>query len=109
MQATGRRGRQAENSSGEPQGARGITINAEMQKEKPVDVNITESKQTLNEPTISINPHKRNLESNTNDTQIPNDGVISGSYGEDRRRRRGNDEIQEIDLDQLCACCCNLF
>ena len=108
MQATGRRGRQAgNNTSAEPTGASGITINAEMQQDKPVDVNITEKKETINEPQISIKPQRRNLDDNPNDTQIPNDGVISGSYGDDRRRRRG--EEVEIDLDKLCACCCEIF
>ncbi len=108
MQATGRRGRQAGNAGAEPTGATGVTINAEMQNEKPVDVNMTEKKETINEPQIAINPQRRNLDSNPNDTQVPNDGVISGSYGDDRRRRRGQEEI-EIDLDKLCACCCEIF
>ena len=57
-----------------------------------------------------INTQRRNLDANdNNNTQIPNDGVISGNYGEERKRRRGNDDIQEIDLDQLCANCCFIY
>ena len=109
MQASGRRGRQAGSAGAEPTGASGVTIDAELQKEreKPENINITEKKDSMKEPEIALNPQRRNLDNNPNDTQVPNDGVISGSYGEERRRKRG-EEI-EIDLDKLCACCCQIF
>lgn len=110
MEATGRRGRAQQKETAAPTGAQGVTINAEESNEKPVLINITDKKETLNEPQISINPQRRNLDANdNNNTQIPNDGVISGNYGEERKRRRGNDDIQEIDLDQLCANCCFIY
>ena len=110
MEATGRRGRSQQKETAAPIGAQGVTINAEESNEKPVLINITEKKETLNEPQISINPQRRNLDlDNNNNTQIPNDGVISGSYGEERRRKRGDDNIQEVDLDQLCSNCCSIF
>lgn len=110
MEATGRRGRAQQKETAVPTGAQGVTINAEESNEKPVLINIRDKKETLNEPQISINPQRRNLDANdNNNTQIPNDGVISGNYGEERKRRRGNDDIQEIDLDQLCANCCFIY
>jgi len=110
MEATGRRGRAQQKETAAPTGAQGVTINAEESNEKPVLINISDKKETLNEPQISINPQRRNLDANdNNNTQIPNDGVISGNYGEERKRRRGNDDIQEIDLDQLCANCCFIY
>ena len=110
MEATGRRGRAQQKETAVPTGAQGVTINAEESNEKPVLINISDKKETLNEPQISINPQRRNLDANdNNNTQIPNDGVISGNYGEERKRRRGNDDIQEIDLDQLCANCCFIY
>ena len=110
MEATGRRGRAQQKETAAPTGAQGVTINAEESNEKPVLINIRDKKETLNEPQISINPQRRNLDANdNNNTQIPNDGVISGNYGEERKRRRGNDDIQEIDLDQLCANCCFIY
>ena len=110
MEATGRRGRAQQKETAAPTGAQGVTINAEESNEKPVLINISDKKETLNEPQISINPQRRNLDANdNNNTQIPNDGVISGNYGEERKRRRGNDDIQEINLDQLCANCCFIY